>query len=487
MAAAMSGRTSVLLYVLYPSHFKVMFRVAKLLVDSGHYAPIIYFDRDAPFVRDLEQACAAGILCLAPDGNEIAPTGEVAPPHRSVQLRIWQRGAKAAQVLPPEVRKAIAEVAVITLIAPHVWIEMNDLRRARRRYRNMLDRHDVRLVIGPGDNVGYGTPLLFQEVHRRGGKALIVPFTVSNKLEMAADLKRYREYSMKRLDNRLFGALYPRWVHEHLGNKMVRVSAARGIALELNGVRPPDPWVLNSGAADVLAVESRYMWDYYVRAGLPEDKFRLTGTLGDDAAARALADAPRRKKALLEELGLPTDRRCVLFSYGEYHYFFSTGRASEFADQNELTRFWLDSLTAMKDYNVLISLHPSLRREDMGRLESERVRIASRPIEDLIPLCDVYVVSISATTRTAIACGKPVVDHDVFHFDYDNFVGMDAVWIAQTREQFAGTLSRLAADEAFYQKACADQAKVAPRYAMMDGKVGERMLDLCDELSAAKP
>jgi hypothetical protein len=380
-----------------------------------------------------------------------------------------------------------AEVAGVALVLPRVGIELEDLRRTRRRFRRLLREHEVGLVIAPGDNVGYATPLLFQEAHRAGKKALIVPFTVSNQLEMAVDLRRHRRYSMARLDNLVFGTAYPRWVFEHAGKKMVRLPAARGLAVEWSGLAPPDPWVLNSGAADALAVESHYMWDYYRRAGLPEAKLRLTGMPGDDAAARALGEAALARDALMAELGLPADRRMVLFSYGEYHHFFATGPAPEFAGQAELTRFWLQALGGMRGYNVVLSLHPSLKREDMGHLESDRVKISTRPIEDLIPLCDVYAVSISATTRTAIASGKPVVDHDVFHFDYDNFRGLDAVWIARTRAEFAGTLARLAEDEVFFQAACAAQRRLAPRHANLDGRAGERILALVDELVDEMP
>jgi hypothetical protein len=246
---------------------------------------------------------------------------------------------------------------------------------------------------------------------------------------------------------------------------------------------PPDPWVLNSGAADAIAAESQFMSDYYVRAGLDPDRLRMTGTLGDDVVAHALANAKERRAKLCSELGIPQGRRIVLFSYGEYLYFFNTGRPSEFASQEELTQFWLDSMHAMPGYEVVLSLHPSLERDKVRHLEGRGVHIATWPVEELIPLCDVYVVSISATTRIAIACGKPVVDHDVFDFNYDNFLGLDAVWIANTKEIFASTLERLAADEAFFQRAVAAQQAIAPRFGRLDGRSAERLLDLIDELA----
>ena len=487
---AMDGpRAAVLLYVLYPSHFKVMYRVARLLVSTGRYAPIIYFDRSRPYPRDVEQALSAGIRCLGPDGEELTPVDATREPWKrpwgDLLPSVIRAAQRLVQRLPDDIREPLGDLSVASMFLPLFASELSDSVRVRRRLRRMLARDDVRLVIAPGDSVGYATPNLIRAAHDRGVRSLIVPFTVSNALEMAADLKRYRHFSTSRLDNLLVAQLFPQWQYVHQGHRMIRLPAPQAMVHQVWGVTPPNPWVLNSGYADALAVESQYMWDYYERAGLDARHFVLTGALGDDAAAAALDKAGPRRGELYAELGLPPGRKMVLFSYGEYHYFFQSGRASEFANQEELTRFWLESLRAMPGYNVVLSLHPSLKREDMEHLQSAGVKISTRPIEELIPLCDVYVVSISATTRTAIACGKPVVDHDVFGFDYDNFVGMDAVWVTHTRADFAGTLRRLAADEAFFQRAVEAQRRVAPRFGTLDGRVHERMIALVDRLADA--
>jgi hypothetical protein len=59
--------------------------------------------------------------------------------------------------------------------------------RAQRYVWSMADRmlaeSDVRLLVLPEDNFYYFTNLLVKAVHARGGKALIVPFTVVNMLE----------------------------------------------------------------------------------------------------------------------------------------------------------------------------------------------------------------------------------------------------------------------------------------------------------------
>lgn len=472
---------SVLLYVLYPSHARVMRRVGRMLVESGCHTPIAYFDQP-PHPSDLEAMRAAGIACIDKGGAAITSIRAAAPTFRAGA----GMARRAIDRVPSWLRTPIGDAVSLAGFVPRLVRDVRDLGETRQRFVRILREHDVRLVIAPGDNVGYATPALFAAAHDTGIRALVVPFTVSNRLEMVADLKRHRSYSLARLDNRALAALYPHWALRHDGHAMVRTPASHALALEWAGLAPKQPWVLNSGLADAIAVESDFMRDYYVRAGLDPTTFRMTGTLGDDDAAATLSDARARRAALCAELGFTGDRKLVLFSYGEYHHFFAMGGTAEFRSQSELTRFWLSALTGMRGFDVVISLHPSMPREAAGHLEASGARIATWPIETLIPLCDVYAVSISATVRTAIACGKPVVDHDVFAFDYDNFVGLPAVWIEKTRAGFAGTLSRLAQDETFYATAVAAQRELAPRFGTLDGKAAQRMRALVDELVEAR-
>ena len=57
------------------------------------------------------------------------------------------------------------------------------------------------------------------------------------------------------------------------------------------------------------------------------------------------------------------------------------------------------------------------------------MRIAARKTSELVPLCDLYVASVSSTIRWAIACGKPVVNYDVYRYRYTDFISLDGVLI----------------------------------------------------------
>ena len=53
--------------------------------------------------------------------------------------------------------------------------------------------------------------------------------------------------------------------------------------------RTPKPWLFNSSNAAVIAVESDAVLDYYTRAGLPPEQFRVTGSLHLDRTSTGSA------------------------------------------------------------------------------------------------------------------------------------------------------------------------------------------------------
>ena len=73
----------------------------------------------------------------------------------------------------------------------------------------------------------------------------------------------------------------------------------------------------------------------------------------------------------------------------------------EFKEYNELADFWLSTLAKIKDHHVLVSLHPSVTYEGMKYLEKRGVTIVKEDISELIPLCDIFVASVSSTIRWA--------------------------------------------------------------------------------------
>jgi hypothetical protein len=112
----------------------------------------------------------------------------------------------------------------------------------------------------------------------------------------------------------------------------------------------------------------------------------------------------------------------------------------------------------------------------MRHIERPNVRIAPRRTSELVPLCDLYVASVSSTIRWAIACGKPVINYDVYRYRYTDFMNIDAVLFTEEYAEYCGWIRKLAEQpeelEALRQK----QVRNAPRWGFLDGRCSERIL-----------
>src|SRR5262249_7261332 len=88
---------------------------------------------------------------------------------------------------------------------------------------------------------------------------------------------------------------------------------------------------------------------------------------------------------------------------------------------------------------------------------------------------DLYVASVSATIRWAIACGKPVINYDAYRLDFQDYPGIEAVLWSNTRVEFERTLREATADAANFARLQAAQQREAPPWGFHDRRSGQRL------------
>ncbi len=338
------------------------------------------------------------------------------------------------------------------------------------------------LVLLPEDNVNYGTGALIRAAETAGIPSVVIPFTLVNPREPAEAFFNRIEYQMCALGNRLVSRYRPRWKHTHKGRTLVRMPWYWAAARELHGLAPPRPWYYNSGNAAAIALESEEARRVYLGYGFPKKQLVVTGNLRMDELASHLRRAPERRARLLEELGMPADRRLILCALtvdlvGERP-------GCGFTTYDDLVKHWISTLTSLPNTNVIVNLHPSLTPERMSFVERFGCRIVRDDVSHLIPLCDIYNVCVSATTVMAIACGKPVVNYDVYRFHYDDFDRARGVVTVSRPADFARIMKQLVTDSAFYDDLAQRQQSVAAEWGMLDGCVGDRLGALFDRLTS---
>lgn len=462
----------ILLVVIIDAHFTELVRVARMLQRHPAFEPIVFFaERNPNLAKDVETCHRAGIRCLDSDGELLDPSavgvasGPVQPPPRpSAVDRLFAR-------LPPEL--------LVSAFAVPIWI--TDYRSSVCKAGRILDRHRPWLLIFAEDNPSYSTPAYVAAGHDRGIASVIVPYTVATRREAAEAYYDVASHNLRGA-NWIVAALFPRWVHQHRERRLLRLPAGKLLALEALHLAPPDPWTYLSGSADVIAVESDRMERHYVREGLPPERLVRTGALYDDVLAHNREAALENRRLVLEEAGLTDDKPLVLCALPPDQ--FSCSRPGrEFASQRALLEFLVDTFQSTPAANVVYRLHPRTRSEEMVVLRARSAHIVQRDTAELVPLCDVFVASVSATIRWAIACGKPVINFDMHRYRYHDFDEAGGVVTIEDKADFSRVLRDVVENRATYEALAARQAAVAPQWATLDGSAGTRMVQLFDRLA----
>ena len=482
-----------LFFVYLDTHFVELSRLALLLRDAGGWECVFQFAYRYPArARDLALCERWGFRSIDGTGDPIEPaleqqpqpTASPGPPRlpRLARLRRLLREPGRTRVRAifaaflSQLRRASPGEFLQSLAFPRVSVFLATYQGYQEQARSVMARLRPDVLILPEDNVAYPTGALIRAAKARDVPSLIVPYTIANAEEIAEAYWDNPDYSLSRWRNRLVSRLYPRWIHEHKGRKLLPLPPDQILVIERLGLAPPQPWVINSGSADCLAVENPFMLRYYLAAGLPRDTMVVTGALADDVLFHSL-DRPTGGPE-------PPSRRPVLLCALPPDQYRSRRRTAEFDSYETLVRAWATELIEARGFEVVVRLHPRTLKEDLPYLESEYgLRVATDDTAALVAGCDVFLASVSATIRMAIAAGKPVINYDCYRYRYSDFVDVPGVVNVEDRGAFRAALTRLA-DGRSREKLAARQREFAAREFPLDGRSGTRLLAVIEALAA---
>jgi hypothetical protein len=457
-------------------------RVADLIGRTSDLRPVVFIEQSVYWRQHLgvpAMFAERGIEVLTSNSFS-GDNGHAALGKQGRAMRRW-RAKFVSEALPALARLVPSSHQMITALKSYRetidGVRDAMLRRAAICDAVLSERPYSAVVISE-DNVELDTGVWTAIARRHGVRSIIVPYTMSNAAEFAESFVHHPSFRVHAAyQNYLVARLFPEWTLRYKGCHFLRSTCAKVIAVELLGLTPPDPWVMNSGYADAIAVESIAMHDYCLAAGLPARQLVTTGSLTDDIIAAVLDDIPQRRSTLVEEFGLQDDRPILLCALPPDQNTYNRP-GCEFADFDELVRFWGECLSQVGGWNVIVRPHPKTAPECLDALRQCGINITYNETATLVPLCDLYVVSVSSTIRWAIACGKPVINYDAYQFGYNDFHGLQGVALANTRNEFRDLVRQLTTDRNRRAALAAAQQRDSGRWGRLDGMSGRRMLAL---------
>jgi hypothetical protein len=462
--------SNVLLLINEEAHVRELARLAELLLKTSDLRPVVFLEDRMRQLASVEAFTKLGIEVLTSDGFQ----GEGGRAALGKHGR-WSRRALAGALIwtGSNVRRVLrsfdrSDTAIVDILCSAI------LKRAGVAAEVLSERPYSAIVLSE-ENVELDTAAWVAVARRKGVRSVIVPYTISNTAEFIESYVEHAPYQVSASrQNRIVARLFPHWTERHKGHHFMRTSYAKIVAVERLGLSPPNPWLLNSGYVDAIAVESAAMHDYYRAAGIPEHQLAMTGSLSDDLMANVLRHAAERRRALMQDLGLPQDRPLLVAALPPDQKTYDRP-GCEFSGFDDLIGFWGQTLAAAGGWNVVVRPHPKTRPDHLDALRRHGVAISYADTAELVPLCDVYVAAVSATIRWAIACGKPVVNYDVYQYGYRDYEGVEAVRLVNTRAEFGREMERVTRDANHRAELTARQQREAGRWGMLDGQTGRRM------------
>ena len=448
------------------SYFAGFIDLIRMLKSSTKFKPVVLFPMNYPNLAQHILICQTEDIewhaLTKSSTTTFASPGYVARVKRSATARI---------------RAACLRLPVLGYV--NCLIEFK--RKLRTIRRILSDNRPDLLVLG-GDIVGHDMAFYIKAGHELGLPSLLLPSWMASAREPAELYFGNSSFLLSRPMNRLFAYFFPRWVYTHRGRAMVRQPAQQALAMETLGLAPPLPWILHSGFADKIAVESKAALQYGLTEGLPMTNMVVSGSRAHDKMYDQIALMDIARAKLCGDLGLAEDKPLLLSALPPDQLYGSGRPDCEFSNYHDLVKFWISSLYTAAAGNAIVSLHPSTKKEDVEFAVGLGAKISDQPTAELIPLCDYYVASISATIQWAIACGKPVINYDVYRYRYTDYQGVKGVLTIEGQDQFLDVLRRMSSDETFRNELAEFQRIDAPQWGNIDGKAGERILALFDGL-----
>lgn len=463
----------ILLFVGAPSHFREMVALAELLSRERRFqVKLVMLSMYQGASESLSALPAQSVPWI--DGTSLGQTV-------AVSASIW--GAVPPVPLSSNQHRQGGLLRRVMLSAfQFLWrrypfLVRGYLSTAHAYIRNLdvfLRSEQADLIVLPEENLLAHSQLFVRAIHQCGGKALVFPFTVADHREWAEAFGRDPGFRPGRLKRALIRRAFPNWMMLYKG-EWLAFPLPYILLNEWLGMAPPKPWVLNSGHADKIVLESRFLLDYGLRAGLAREKMVVLGAAYLDRIYESEQLASQRRMDLRRDLKVPPTQRFVLLSLPPDQFLAHHGEW-EFSSYPRLTDYLIGFLSAMPEVTVLVSPHPRISESELERLSRAGANILREPIFELMPLCDLFVACASATIRMAVAASKPVINFDCYSLGYEDFKGIPGVSSATTREEFeACSISLLGSSEAL-GKAAREVSDYRKANYEIDGNAGDRII-----------
>lgn len=336
--------------------------------------------------------------------------------------------------------------------------------KTTREFKKTIQAHAISSVVTPVNSCGYNMPLYLNVCARLGITTYCLPFAIGEKRALARSVSAIHGRNSGDGINKLISKLFPRWLLPYGDNMYLILPAEKILCNFLLRFKVHFPESFYGVKVDNLLLENEEMLQHALQEGSAAKRNIVTGSFFDDVCYHLLKDKADHYRQFCEQYGLDASKKMICVALppleklgDDYRNNFITA----------LHRF-VPGTIGKEKVNIVVSLHPRIPADLINDLPVFPGIVTLLPAEKLIPLCDLFVACYSSTIRTALRCGVPVINYDIFSFHYDLF--SDTPGVTKVTEQ-------IEYDKVMLQSIDSFSSRNASGTMTFDGKAAERIIN----------
>jgi len=457
------NKTQILFYVAVNSEYPVQLRLASLLI-KNRYAPLFCFDSGAHNLKkEIANAKKRGFGVI-----ELAGMNDnKCPDHFLTRTGLLKNEKK-----PNDYR--------------YHFLNLGKIKKERERsivfFQSIIKNHNTKLVIISSNSCAYGNVWLSSAAQQLGIKVCSLPFGMGTPDTNARKMYYSSENRLRRPLNFITAIMFPKWKHRFDGKSFLFTHYSEVWIQELLDAAPDVPWSNQGGNADCILVESPYMMDYYKAQGIKSKRMILTGTLYDDVVIRNHEKKERKYYNFCKANKLVSTKKMILVSLPPLMQSALGSPISEYKEQEDALLAFLEPLKIYAEtYNIIVSIHPRLKKETIRKYLSREFTETNVPLEQLVGMASLFINCQSSTCRIALGAGVPCLDYDFYRFRFACFDRAKGYKRVENIVDYKKSLT-LFLNEDELDKITAIAKNEANYYALSDGRNQKRILTVLEKL-----
>jgi hypothetical protein len=278
--------------------------------------------------------------------------------------------------------------------------------------------------------------------------------------------------------NRLVNRWMPSQVYHSNWGKMLFYPAAQILLLKTMGMLPQNPWCDGASFTDRIIISGADEETMFAESGIEPGELLFYGNHTLDILYETWLDRTDIRSSFIDKYSLERDKKILIVTLPRLWEQLITSEEEQWKSIREIL-----SVLSGQDYNVVVSLHPSIIGDHYNWIETEYpVKICRESLADILVAADIFVASYSSTIRWAVGLGIPAVNVDLWGFNWKIFRNLTGIKTANNISELDGLLRGFTT--AANGSRLNDESRQSgdSNSVIVDGKSKERLLNYIESL-----